>query len=1113
MKNMFTRPFFWALFTFTAMVCAVFSYRYFPIAFPLVQLDLKMDRTQALAHAAQLATQHKTGPANYSQAASFETDSEVKNYVELEAGGLTAFTHMLKDPYYAPYTWQVRHFKEFDKHETTFIFKPDGTPYGFIETISENTPGAAIEQDEARAIALKATEQWNITISDYILAESSKEIRTSGRVDHTFIYERPTIKIGLGLYRLKLVVSGNTLTELTHFINIPEAFSLRYKEMRSANNTIAAAANMAMMFLYVLCGCIIGLFILMRRRFVIWHTPIMWGFIVAFLHALTTLNQLPLAWMQYNTALSIQGFLLQLAVKIIAQFIFISFFYGLAFAAAESLTRAAFGSHIQLWRSWSTNIALSYSMLGLTVGGYLMVAFDLAFVIGFYLITTSCCGWWVPSDSLIDPNILATYFPWLSSIVLSLGAGFMEESLFRAVPIAGSALLGERYGNKRVWLIIGFIVQALIFGAAHANYPAQPAYARLVELFFFSIINGLIYLRFGLIPAIISHFTYDVVWFSLPLFVSTAPHAWVNQLLVITLALIPLWVILFARFKKGAWSLLPTSALNSVWQPAPIKHTHREPETAQRALTIPKRNGTIILILGLIGLLLWLCTTQWKQDGLPLPLSRAQALENGRRELTRRTITLSQLWQPMATVAGDYTINQDEELQHLFIWQKGNKKLYQNLLGTYLKPPRWTVRYATFSPTIPTPDRAEEYQMAIAPDGIVQHFIHQLPEAKPGIQLTEEKARAIAHTVVADKYRVTPETIVEISATAEKKPERKDWLFIFAHKRDLPLEEGQARIVVEINGDEVVDTYRYIHVPEVWERAQLNKKNMLKIINFLCMLGLYALLCLGLLLLFKRSSVNFSAAQLTGYFLALLLLFALHAFNAWPALVAAFNTSEPWRHQFFNYIGSLLLGLLVKAGILALLLAAIGNLKIPNHNSAQQSWICGVSLGLLYAGTYSFFTFVSPSLEPFWANYSALSTYLPILGTMSTALINFLMTLISVVLLFLSADMITKQWHTKKIIGTVFFIFSGIIVSGLNPSEHLIFWLSWGIVQGMLFMATYLLLGRYNLNAIIVTVTTFVITQLIQQGIFHAFPGALIGNLIAIATLTSLTWWWQKTRS
>ncbi|NIP59441.1 MAG: hypothetical protein GWM92_14035, partial [Gemmatimonadetes bacterium] len=63
--------------------------------------------------------------------------------------------------------------------------------------------------------------------------------------------------------------------------------------------------------------------------------------------------------------------------------------------------------------------------------------------------------------------------------------------LFRAVPLAGAALLGERFGRRRLWIGSALVLQAVIFAAAHANYPQQPAYARLVELLIPSLVFGL----------------------------------------------------------------------------------------------------------------------------------------------------------------------------------------------------------------------------------------------------------------------------------------------------------------------------------------------------------------------------------------------------------------------------------------------------------------------------------------------------------------------------------------------------------------------------------------------------------------------------------------------
>ena len=126
--------------------------------------------------------------------------------------------------------------------------------------------------------------------------------------------------------------------------------------------------------------------------------------------------------------------------------------------------------------------------------------------------------------------------PWFSAIANSLQAGFWEECLFRAVPIAGAALIGDRFGKRRLFIVLGFIVQVVIFGSGHAPYPTQPSFARPVELILPSIGFGLLYLYFGLLPGIVLHFIFDTVWFALPLFVATAPGIWIQRTMVVPVA-------------------------------------------------------------------------------------------------------------------------------------------------------------------------------------------------------------------------------------------------------------------------------------------------------------------------------------------------------------------------------------------------------------------------------------------------------------------------------------------------------------------------------------------------------------------------------------------------
>ena len=99
----------------------------------------------------------------------------------------------------------------------------------------------------------------------------------------------------------------------------------------------------------------------------------------------------------------------------------------------------------------------------------------------------------------------------------------------------------------------------MIFGAGHAPYPAQPSFARPVELILPSIGFGLLYLYFGLLPGIILHFAFDVVWFALPIFLAKAPGIWVQQVMVVVMTLVPLWVVLVRRVQAGRWTELPGS--------------------------------------------------------------------------------------------------------------------------------------------------------------------------------------------------------------------------------------------------------------------------------------------------------------------------------------------------------------------------------------------------------------------------------------------------------------------------------------------------------------------------------------------------------------------------
>ena len=105
--------------------------------------------------------------------------------------------YLMKDGLYHFYTWKVRHYKELETNETIITFTPSGDFYGFKEILSETDEGAALIQSDARQNAETFLQNnTSINISNYREIEASEEVIPSGRIDHTFVYERLDAEIG-----------------------------------------------------------------------------------------------------------------------------------------------------------------------------------------------------------------------------------------------------------------------------------------------------------------------------------------------------------------------------------------------------------------------------------------------------------------------------------------------------------------------------------------------------------------------------------------------------------------------------------------------------------------------------------------------------------------------------------------------------------------------------------------------------------------------------------------------------------------------------------------------------------------------------------------------------
>ena len=888
MRKSMRKPTFWIAYAFIAGICLATAWRLFPLAIPLVNLDIKLARHDAIAKAEKLAQARQLVPAGVRAAAQFRNDQAAQNYIELEGGGKQAFADLVSGNVYAPFWWEVRLFKPGEVEEATVRLRPDGAVDGFRRRLPEgyirDAASKALTQVAALDLArTRAHEDWQVDFAPYHLLEQSQETRPTGRVDHQFVFEREE-RFGDARIRLKVAVAGDELTGIAPFVHVPEKFERRFQEMRSANNTIANFASLTAGVLYGLGGCILAVLWLLRTRWLLWRPALIAGAVVGGLMALTVFAAAPAAWFGFDTAQSVESFWVAQIGLALAALVGGTLGYGLVFMAAESLTRRAFPYQPQLWQVWSRAAGASRQMLGRTTGGYLFVPLELALISAFYYATNHWLGWWQPSESLTDPNILSSAVPALAPIAISLQAGFMEECVFRAIPLALAALLGAHFGQRRHWIAFAVVLQAVVFAGAHANYPGLPSYSRLVELLLPAILWALIFLRFGLLPTILLHALFDLSLFSIPLFLVDAPGAWLQRGIVIVAAAIPLAVIGVRRWQAGAWGELPAALWNGAWQPPPAAV---DVATARSigAGAVGTRAATLqraLPWLGLTGAIAWIACTPFRADVPALTIDRVAAESAAVAALEQRGIRLAPEWRRFShSRSGGGELGQSQAQQ--FVWREAGPATYRALAGNMLAPPLWEVRFARFDGDVA--ERAEEWRISVVGDGAIRQVQHRLPEARPGANLARDDALVVAQQAVRERFGLDPAALQLRTADQTRRDARSDWTFVFADPAIVVGKEGEARLQIAVAGDEVVAAGRSIFVPETWLRAETERDHRLQVVK---LAGVFAT-ALGALtaLIFAVLSWNRGQCDKRALFAVAALIMAVAIIdlgNSWPDL-------------------------------------------------------------------------------------------------------------------------------------------------------------------------------------------------------------------------------------
>lgn len=1072
----------WIFLGLLSVVSAIGFWKYFDKVFPIVNLAVTMDRHQAEQKALEFAQNNQFDVQGYDTALQFKEDGMLQAFVELEGGGKQAFKDMISKGYHQPYQWSVRFYKPNHIHELFVNFTPDGKLNEFLAKIPENEKGASLSKDQALAIALNAVSDLHVDMSCYCFVEHHMTEQPSGRVDHTFVYEREDIKLGQGLYRIKLKVFGDKFSGLERSVKIPDEFIRRYQQMFANNKLIAAVAQNMAIFIYLfIIALLLFLFFYHDHRYLFLKKHAYLSVIFWLVMFVSSMNNWSFFWNFYPTDVSSLVFGIKQLVIITVISILFSIFVGLICILVDAADRYVFGRHIQFLKSWSGVAAGSYQILEMTMLGYAGAAIFLGYQV-IYAFWTQSMGWWSPLGQLYDPNILSTYVPFFTPIATAFKAGFWEEFTFRGLPLAGVAFLTRNSKSKKWWFLLMVITQALIFGALHANYPQQPAYNRIIEIFAPSMMFAIFYYIFGLFPGIITHFVYDAVLMCIPIWISDLLFHKVCAAICISIPLLIVVVRWWLQDRK--FIEVPSDVYNNAIQYNAVMSND---SIFQRPVScyIKSKHVAYITILTALGFIFTYFSNQWNFFTQKCQISEKQAIQIAQVAIQEYQFDEKQDWTLVPVF-----VNHNDSVENKFIWQKYGGMAYQNLQQDYVPAHSWKIIWKKFVGTID--DRAESFEVMVSVNGDVLAISHTVAESLPGADLDQKQAEKLAVEFIEELYGIKKDIIALISCETVKHQNRRDYTITYKQLDRYAFEDdlGQARIVVKLAGDQLSKIKKCIHVPEAWQRSEQNRVTQDVMLNMV----LYALL---LMIILISSYIALKNIKLTNSFLAPILFFTLVYFlikifsllNVWNQILSILSTAEPLINQVISIISSYSLY------FIALGFAYIFGITLFIRNGTKSlcsryaSWtilliLAGMSLKA-FISWFGQFAVMHQALDYEW---EFINFKVPVYGMLVA---YFLQNILFLSVQYMSFSIIA-QWlknNEKSYLEIPCFLLIGILISDVASFANMPLWLITGMIIGFIYYLVNKYIVSQDMEAVFLLSFGMCIMKILPSVWCHVYPG------------------------
>ncbi|MCA9754916.1 MAG: CPBP family intramembrane metalloprotease [Candidatus Eisenbacteria bacterium] len=957
------RLFLWTCLAVAALSLALGLYLY-PRVNPeaSIQFEVTQDESQSIAES--LAAELGISLEDDTHASRFDYDNSTKVFLERTLG-LEETNALVTGPI-RMWRWSHRWFQPLRKEEFRADVTTTGALAGFEHVVEEDGAGARLSVDEARAKAetfledvLSRSRAGSSGLSARVASLEFLEAQTTerkGRTDHSFVWRDPQVRLGDGDCRYEVRIQGDEVGAFRQFVHLPEAWERDYQGLRSKNQSASLVASF-LLFLTMIAAVVVFLRRI-RQRDIRWRLALAFGSVGAVLTFLGQLNLYSMILFGFDTTQSWGGFFVSSAFLLLQSSVGVGLLIFLLTASGDALYREHYPDKVAPQalftpRGFRTKRFLLQSVLGFTLTACFFLFQEL-----FYLVAERF-GAWAPSD-VPYTDLLGTAVPFVFLVLVGFQPAVVEEFLSRMFSIP----LLQRL-TKRTWIAV--LVPAFIWGFAHSNYPNQPFFIRGLEVGFVGIVVGIVMLRFGILATLVWHYMVDALYSGIFLLRSGEPYYVASAVVAGGVVLLPLIYSLVSYARRGAFE--DPEPLLSRRVPGP-----QEPDWIPDIEDVPlpppswpmRRRVALFGIGAAVLFVALLIPGASLQRDDALTLGPVEARSRADEFASRLIGPIDSL--KVAVVGGADPASQWVE----YAAETAGFDAAREAVALHRADFRWTFRY--FRPLDP-----EELTVTIdGGTGELVRLSRHLDEKAERTTLGSDEARVRALGFLV--ARGIPTSRLELrESSSENRPNRLDHTFVWETRDGDPWNVGEARYRVEVvvQGDEVGEFQRSLHVPESWLRER--DKTTLGSGGRLLLLTMSLGLLLGLVawLVFdghRRGVTRWRRAVI--FAIPFGLVAVLARVNGMPDSLMKYDTALPW-NQFLLFAGGLLalvttffFGMQVLAGgVLGTLFPDVWHFRRHEHRSAA-TWdalaagVAGLGLVVLVSRIVGYFGQIWPAYLP-----------------------------------------------------------------------------------------------------------------------------------------------------